>query len=192
MSASPFPRGEPVKKGEFNVNAFSRTNYDSCEVLQNINDSAGPGAYMVKNLVPNQAGAQKIASANPTMLGREGFGINNGAVDDDSKLRNDATKEGRQRCPLHVQSRPFATVPFMGNGRGNPDVESSLIYSEFARIDRPCGTVTETFFANQFTPLVPHLADHIQNPSNLVPEVAASGWIRGGIPSRQFVRDLNC
>jgi len=96
MSASPFPRGEPVKKGEFNVNAFSRTNYDSCEVLQNINDSAGPGAYMVKNLVPNQAGAQKIASANPTMLGREGFGINNGAVDDDSKLRNDATKEGRQ------------------------------------------------------------------------------------------------
>jgi hypothetical protein len=114
------------------------------------------------------------------------------AIDADSRLRNDTTQEGRQRCPLHVQSRPFATVPYMGNGRGNPDVESSLIYSEWARIERPCGTVTETFFDGQFTPLVPHLAAHIQNPSNLIPEVAAAGWIRAGIPSRQFVRDLNC
>ncbi|NDG57061.1 MAG: hypothetical protein EBX55_01090 [Betaproteobacteria bacterium] len=67
----------------------------------------------------------------------------------------------------------------MGNGRGNPDVESQLIYSEFARVERPCGTVTETFFENNFVPLVPHLARHIQNPSNLVPEVAANGWIEG-------------
>lgn len=110
----------------------------------------------------------------------------------DSRLRQEATQAGRLRCPLHVQSRPFATVPYMGNGRGNPDVESSLLYSEWARIERPCGTVTETFFDGQFTPLVPHLAAHIQNPANLIPEQAQIGWIRGGIPSRQFVRSLNC
>lgn len=192
MSANPFPRGQPVEKGEFVVNEFSRVAYDSCEVLQNTRDSEGPGVYMNTNLVPKQASAAKIEYVNPTILGREGFGLNNSEIDEDSKLRNESIQEGRQRCPVHVQSRPFATVPFMGNGRGNPDVESSLIYSEFARVERPCGTVTETFFANQFTPLVPHLANHIQNPKNLVPEVAADGWIRGGIPSRQFIRDLNC
>lgn len=192
MSAAPFPRGQPISKGEFVINSFSRTNYDSCEILQNTRDSEGPGSYMVNNLVPKQESAAKIEYVNPTLLGREGFGLNNAEIDDDSKLRNDAIQAGRQKCPVHVQSRPFATVPFMGNGRGNPDVESSLIYSEFARVERPCGTVTETFFANQFTPLVPHLATHIQNPKNLVPEVAADGWIRGGIPSRQFIRDLNC
>jgi hypothetical protein len=90
-----------------------------------------------------------------------------------------------------MQSRPFATVPYMGRGRGQPDIESGLIYSDWARIERPCGTVTETFFSNQFTPLVPHLSAHIQNPRNLVEEVAASGWVRGGIPCRQYVRSLN-
>ena len=192
MPASPFPRGKVEEKNEFIINEFTRTNYDPCEIIQNSKDSSGPGSYQTYNLVPAQASASKIEYVNPTLLGREGFGLNNIEIDADSKLRNETTQAGRQRCPLHVQSRPFATVPFMGNGRGNPDVESSLIYSEFARIEKPCGTVSETFFTNQFTPLVPHLAEHIQNPKNLVPEVAASGWVRGGIPSRQFIRDLNC
>lgn len=192
MSATPFPRGAPVAPGEFIINEFTRTRDDACEVAQNIRDSAGPGSYQVKNLVPAQAAAAKVEYPNPTLLGREGFGLNNAQIDQDSRLRNEAQQAGRQKCPLHLQSRPFATVPYMGNGRGNADVESSLIYSEFARIERPCGTVTETFFENSFVPLVPHLARHIQNPANLVPEVAASGWINGGLPSRQFVRDLNC
>jgi hypothetical protein len=192
MSVAPFPRAVVQNKGEFNINEFTRVRDDSCEVAQNIRDSAGPGKYQVTNLVPKQAAAAKIEYPNPTLLGKEGFGFNNMAIDQDSRLRNEVQQAGRQKCPLHLQSRPFATVPYMGNGRGNSDVESSLIYAEFARIERPCGTVTETFFDNNFTPLVPHLAAHIQNPANLVPEVAANGWIRSGIPSRQFVRDMNC
>jgi hypothetical protein len=192
MSVAPFPRTVARNPGEFNINEFTRVRDDSCEVAQNIRDSAGPGAYQVRNLVPAQAAAAKVEYPNPTLLGREGFGFNNASIDQDSKLRNEADQAGRQKCPLHLQSRPFATVPYMGNGRGNADVESSLLYAEWARIERPCGTVTETFFDNNFTPLVPHLAKHIQNPANLVPEVAANGWIRSGIPSRQFVRDMNC
>jgi len=192
MSVAPFPRGTPVATGEYRINEFTRAYDDTCEVAQQIRDSAGPGSYQVTNLVPKQSSVASVEYVNPTLLGREGFGYNNSSIDADSRLRNDKTQAGRQRCPLHVQSRPFATVPYMGNGRGNADIESSLLYSEWARIERPCGTVTETFFDGQFTPLVPHLASHIQNPSNLVPEVAAAGWIRGGIPSRQFVRDLNC
>jgi len=192
MSVAPFPRGTPVATGDFRINEFTRTWDDKCEVAQHMRDSSGPGRYMVTNLTPAQSAAASVEYVNPTLLGREGFGYNNAAIDADSRLRNDNTNPTRQRCPLHLQSRPFATVPYMGNGRGNPDVESSLIYSEWARIERPCGTVTETFFDNQFTPLVPHLAAHIQNPSNLIPEVAAGGWIRAGIPSRQYVRDLQC
>lgn len=189
---APFPRGASLGAGEFVINEFTRTHDDSCEVAQNIRDSAGPGAYQVTNLVPKQESASRVEYPNPTLLGREGFGFNNSQIDQDSRLRNEPTQAGRQKCPLHLQARPFTTVPFMGNGRGNADIESSLIYSEYGRIERPCGTVTETFFENNFTPLVPHLAKHIQNPANLVPEVAATGWIRAGLPSRQFVRDLNC
>ncbi len=192
MSTAPFPRSGSKQPGEFEINAFTRTWDDGCEVAQRIQDSSGPGAYQTRNLVPKQDNALKVKLPNPTLLGREGFGLNNAKVDDDSMLRTNQVQEGRQRCPLHVQSRPFATVPYMGRGKLNPDVESGLIYSEFARVERPCGTVTETFFDGQFVPLVPHLAKHIQNPANLIPEVASQGWIRSGIPSRQFIRDLNC
>jgi len=192
MSAAPFPRTGTKQPGDFVINTFTRTWDDSCEVAQQIQDSVGPGSYQTRNLVPSQQAALNVELPNPTLLGREGFGLNTRHVDDDSKLRTNQVQEGRQRCPLHVQSRPFASVPYMGRGRLNPDVESGLIYSEFARVERPCGTVTETFLDGQFVPLVPHLAKHIQNPANLIPEDAASGWIRSGIPSRQFIRDINC
>jgi hypothetical protein len=40
--------------------------------------------------------------------------------------------------------------------------------------------------------MVASLADNIQNPKNLIPEVAAAGWMRAGIPSRSYMRDINC
>ena len=79
----------------------------------------------------------------------------------------------------------------MGGGRGNPDVESVLQQSEQVRMGSECGTVTEQQL-NVFDPLIPSVAANIQKPSNLIPEVAQSGWIRGGIPSRQYIRDINC
>ncbi len=177
-------------RGDLVINSFTRLRDDSCDVEQRMRDSAGPGAYITRNLVPSAMTALRTEIPNPTLLGREGFGFNNRAMDDDSRLRINATQEGRFRAPLHVQARPFATVPYMGKGKGQADIESSLIYSDWARVSRPCGTVTETFFTNQFTPLLPHLAAHIQSESNLVEEVAAAGWIRGGISSRFLVRDL--
>ncbi len=191
--ATPFPRsGDTVQPGDMQINSFTRMRDDGCEVLQQYQDSTGPGNYFVTNLVPAQEKAMATELPNPTLLGKEGFGYNNKEIDVDSKLRTNPTQEGRLRCPLHVQSRPFATVPYMGRGKLNSDVESGLIYSEFARVERPCGTVTETFFDGQFTPMIPHLAQHIQNPKNLIPEDAAQGWVRGGIPARTYVRDLQC
>jgi len=177
--------------GNLIINQFTRLRDDTCDVEQRIKDASGPGVYQVTNLVPSQRAAMRVEIPNPTILGREGFGYNNRAIDDDSRLRTDQTQEGRFRAPLHMQGRPFATVPYMGRGRGQPDIESGLIYSDWARIERPCGTVTETFFSNQFTPLVPHLQAHIQSESNLIEEVAAKGWVRGGIPARLLTKDLN-
>ena len=193
MSTAPFPRGGAVaaERGTFQVNQFTRTHDDACDVSQQLRDSAGPGKYVTTNMTPGLAGASSVSIATPTMLMRDGYGFTGARIDDDSRIRNEKIQAGRQRCPLHVQARPFATVPYMGNGRGNPDVESALLYSEFARVERPCGTVSETFLEGQFTPLVPHLASHIQNPANLIPEVANKGFMRGGLPTRQYMEHLN-
>jgi small GTP-binding protein len=70
--------------------------------------------------------------------------------------------------------------------------ESLLLHSEQIRMGKECGTVTEQFFSQQYTPLIPILKNNVQNPKNLIPEVAASGWVHGGIPSRSYLRDVNC
>jgi hypothetical protein len=80
----------------------------------------------------------------------------------------------------------------MGGGRGNPDVESLLLHSEQIRLSKECGTVTEQQFDGVYTPMIPNLKENIQNPNNLITEDASPGWIRGGLPSRAYIRDVNC
>ena len=37
--------------------------------------------------------------------------------------------------------------------------------------------------------LVPSLKATIQNPANICEDIAAEGWIRGGLPSREMSRN---
>jgi hypothetical protein len=37
--------------------------------------------------------------------------------------------------------------------------------------------------------MIPSLKASVTNPANLVEGVAAEGWIRGGLPSRELVKD---
>ena len=50
-------------------------------------------------------------------------------------------------------------------------------------------STSEISFFHQKDDLVPSLKATIQNPGNLVEGVAAKGWIRGGLPTRDLVRD---
>ncbi len=162
----------------FQINRLSRVRDDLCGIEQYYKQSVGPGDYMVTNLVPDAKKVNPMSVDQLLIYPREGYGLNNKSIDADSILRN--------------QARPFSTVPYMGGGRGNPDVESLLLHSEQVRQGKECGTVTEEFFDQQYTPLIETVKQNIQNPKNLVPEVAANGWIRGGIPSRSYIRDVNC
>ena len=151
----------------------------------------GVGAYYTRNLVPDARVVNPLSVDQLQIYPKEGYGYNNKSIDVDSVLRNQPEFKNN-RCNIRPQARPFLTVPFMGTGRGNPDVETNLQHSEMVRQGKECGTVTEQEFEGQYTPLIPTLQKNIQNPRNLVPEVAANGWIRGGVPSRNYIRDVNC
>jgi len=173
------------------INRLTNVKDDVCAVQQHYVQSEGPGQYNLRNLVPDARKVNPLAVDNLLIYPREGYGMNNKYVNSDSILRNQPGFNSK-RCNTRQQARPFLSVPYMGGGRGNAEVETLLQHSEFSRMGKACDTVTETFFTQQFTPLVPSLAATIQNPKNLVPEVAAQGWIRGGLPSREYLRDVNC
>ena len=172
------------------LNRLTKTRDDLCGIQQYYTQSLGPGKYTTRNLVPDAREVNPLAVEQQLLYPREGYGLNNSRVNDDSMLRNEISFKSN-RCQIRAQARPFLTVPFMGGGRGNPDVESSLLHAEQVKQMKECGTVTEQAFEGVWTPMVKSLSDNIQNPKNLITQDAAAGWIRGGIPSRSFMRDIN-
>lgn len=174
-----------------NINRLTHTRDDLCGIQSYYAQSVGPGRYITTNLVPKASGVNPVAVDQVIMYAREGYGYNNRAIDADSVLRNQSGFKSN-RCSTRAQARPFLTVPYMAGGRGDQDLESMLQHSEQVRMGKECGTVTEQMFSQQWTPMIPILKENIQKPSNLIPEVAAPGWIHGGIPTRSYLRDVNC
>ena len=173
------------------INRLTHSRDDLCGIQSFYAQSVGPGRYMTTNLVPKATGVNPMAVDQLLIYPREGYGYNNAAIDADSILRNQIAFKNN-RCQIRPQSRPFLTVPYMAGGSPSRDVESLLLHSEQVRMGKECGTVTEEFFSQQYTPLIPVLKNNVQNPKNLVPEVAANGWVHGGIPTRSYLRDVNC
>ena len=173
------------------INRLTHSRDDLCGIQSFYSQSVGPGRYMTTNLVPKATGVQPVAVDQLLIYPREGFGFNNASIDADSALRNQIGFKNN-RCQTRPQARPFLSVPYMAGGNPSRDVESLLLHSEQIRMGKECGTVTEQFFPQQYTPLIPILKQNVQNPKNLIPEVAAAGWGNGGIPSRSYLRDVNC
>lgn len=173
------------------INRLTHSRDDLCGIQSFYSQSVGPGRYMTTNLVPKATGVNPMAADQLLIYPREGYGFNNSAIDADSVLRNQIGFKNN-RCQIRPQSRPFLTVPYMAGGNPSRDVESLLFHSEQVRMGKECGTVTEQFFPQQYTPMIPILKNNIQNPKNLIQEVAATGWVHGGIPSRSYLRDVNC
>lgn len=171
------------------INRMTHPRDDMCGIQSYYSQSVGPGSYSTTNLVPSARNVNPMAVDNHMVYPREGYGANNAAIDTESLLKNHPSFKNN-RCNIRPQTRPFLSVPYMGGGRGNTDVESVLLHSQQVRVGKECGTVTEMSFDGVFTPMVPSLERNIQNPANLIPEVAAEGWIRGGMPSRLYNRDM--
>jgi hypothetical protein len=179
---------------EFKIQQFTRIHDDPCDQSVQNRESASPGIYQLTNLIPSSQQTNSLAYSQPMVPSAAGYGWSASNIEADSVLRNHSIQTNSPHCPLRsrTQARPFATVPFMGRGRGDVDMESRMTITPIMRQSKECGSVTGTFFENQFTPLIPYVSQNIQNPVHLIPEVASKDWVRAGIPSRQWVRDMNC
>jgi len=134
----------------------------------------------------------QLATAHPAMMIKGGYG-NCGAggcnVDHDSRLRV-GSLQTNLKSRISLYHRPFATVPYLGRGQVRPVMESYLQHGDFVRNKKSCSTTTEmSHIPYRHTPMVQDLAQSIQDPRNLVEEVADDGWVRGGLPSRELIRD---
>jgi hypothetical protein len=88
-----------------------------------------------------------------------------------------------------LDTRLFPGSPMMYTGQSvlkNPDLSSRLKYGEDTRVSKSENSAS-SYSANNFIPLVPNLAENIQNPEHIIPTY----WVRGGMSSRSVIRNID-
>ena len=108
-------------------------------------------------------------------------GLNGQVVDYESVLMIKSDQE-RPLEKLSLQHRPFITVPYLGRGSSDPDVESQLLQGELVSEKKGVSTIMD----KSFMPYIMHPNDHMMKDSQKVEEAAMKGWVRGGISTREL------
>lgn len=180
---------------DFNINNHTNLDSDNCQKLFKDKQSESPGIYYLNKYNDTSCGIStvvEVAAQNPTINFRDGYGVTECYVDDDSKLRVGRMRKN-PKCPNQLFTRPYATVPYMGRGSGDSYLESQIRVGEDTAERKQCNTLAGINIKNvdpNHMPMIDHLKNNIQNPVHIVPEVALDGWVRGGAPSRQIVKDI--
>ena len=170
--------------------------YDKCYDSLQKKQSAGPGLYSINNFksckceIPDVQEASLNRPAYSSKQFRDGYGwtsIKGCNIDKDSNLRN-AKNLTNLRYINQLSERPYLTVPYMGRGVGNKNLETVLVPGEDTFQSKPCNNLSgkDTTKFNMY-PLIPCIKNTIQNKKHLIEE--ENGWIRSGAPSRQIIRN---
>lgn len=174
---------------------LSRLGDDVCYNTERQKQNSSYGSYNITNYFSNNCGLKQplvFATSQPNIFVNGGYG-NSGVggcnIDSDSNLKI-GSEQNKPKCRISLQTRPFTTVPYLGRGSHNPVQESRLQQGDFITNKKSCTTTTEMSHIDyRHTPMIPSLRASVTNPANLVEGVASEGWIRGGLPSRELIRD---
>ena len=137
--------------------------------------------YTVSSFHPTNTSDEQVrfSSDVPTMIVST-TGVSSSVIDDHSFLLHDF--EPRSVDKLSLQQRPFITIPFLGRGNVDPDVETNLLVGENANMKRSEHTIMD----KSFMPYSQHILEdsQVNDPNGTIQELAMDGWYRGGINTR--------
>ena len=174
---------------KFVIDEQTSINDDAChnngKYLQNdsVND------YMLSNYVDCDCDIKsvlKVSTENRGLTVKDGYGISECNVDSESGLRVGTVKR-HHKVDQQLFPRPFSTTPFIQRGEHKPDLESRLLSSLQTLKHKQMQNVS--LENNIFTPMTSNLAATIQDPIHIIQENVSRTWVRGGVPSRQSVKD---
>lgn len=185
------------KKASFQTFIRANIHDDKLTVDLDSLQSQGPGLYHMDNQNGCECGlkeARSIQVSQPgiNFSGGHGWIAEKGClIDNDSNLRQDKDRLTNLKDINQVVQRLFLTTPGISKGFFDVDVESVLISSDSTNDDKPCNSLAGVSIGNYFTPMVQKLSEEVQNPKYIIPEDSQNDWIRGGLPTRQMIRNAD-
>jgi hypothetical protein len=170
----------------------TRIGEDSCDISQRNVQNVNFSNYMLNNYRPDcpMSNAVEFATSQPMVnfSGSHQVGIGGCNINSNSELL--ITNITKPKCKISLLQRPFSTVPFLGRGPSNILLESQIQQGDLADNRKSLNHTTEESHIKYIhTPMIDSLKNTITNPVNLVEGVAQEGWIRGGMPSRELMRE---
>jgi len=170
----------------------TRLGDDQTDQSQRTVQNSSFSTYMLENYRPACPTTTALDFAtsqiNVNFNGSQTVGIGGCNVDTNTELTYGTMTH--PKCKLSLMQRPFVTVPYLGRGKSDPVLEAQIQQGDYANNRKsinPSSEVSYLQYSN--TPLIPSLQATINNPANLIEGVAAEGWIRGGLSSRELIRD---
>jgi hypothetical protein len=179
---------------DYTFQNMARIGNDPTELSESDLQSVKTGNYLLTNHFSSDCNMNNaidfaLTQPNVNFKGTHHTGMGGCNIDDNSTLIIEK-EQSREKDKLSLQQRSFLTVPYLGRGQGNSDIESGLIqgdsYTNRKSIN-PSSEVSYIGYSNY--PLIPSIEESVANPENLIEASADENWIRGGLPSRDLVRD---
>ena len=180
----------------FSLQNKTSLNSDPAVINMEIQQSFGPGNYHLDNMYGCDCSLEKareVQLSQPMVNfngGKGWMGENGCLIDTESELREDKEKLTNKRY-IH-QFPQLLNQGFFGKGKHHVDDESFIRDSSITTEDRGCNILSgSTTLPYSLTPMIQKLEEEIQNTENIIPEDSLDNWVRGGLPTRQIVRNLD-
>lgn len=168
-----------------------RVGDDSCAIETEIQQNDKISNYMLFNnalgvsecdnlskKTENMNKLREFATENNLRI-RDGYGVINPCnIDEDSSMRIDRDLI-RDKSRTQMFSRTFQAVPNLSRGNVNIDNESKIQQGNNTWNLLNCDEKQQ----DNFIPMIPCLANNIQNPNNII-----QNWTRGGETTRDTIK----
>ena len=176
----------------YNFYQTTRLGSDRTDFSQRTLQNTEFATYMLDTFRPScpMSCPLDFATSQPNInfQGSKQVSIGGSNINESSKLLlNNISKP---KCRISLLQRPYCTVPYLGRGKCDPVLEAQIQQGDFANNKKSINPSSEVSYDQyRHTPMIPSLHESINNPANYIESMAADGWIRGGLPSRELARD---
>ena len=172
---------------DYMFNQTDRIGSDRVDNTQQNLQNTRFSTHMLANYFSDTTASKDIqfATSYPTMNFSgtvNGNGLNGQVIDYDSLL-NIQAEQARPLEKLSLNARPFVSIPYLGRGTCNPDLESQLLQGESVFEKKGVSTIMDkSFLPYSLYMVTPDMDKHVQDPA--IEESTLEGWARGGTNTR--------
>lgn len=187
------------KNNERNLfNLFSGDNRKDDTLYLGVDElqSVAPVNYVLDNQYSCEKGlkeARSIQTSQPGINFSGGYGWiaeKGWLVDNDSNLRQRKERLTNPNVKNQLFERLTLTNANLTKGYFDVDIDSVIKPGNFTTEQRPCGPLSGvSLLDHELTPMIPKLKKEVQDTNHIIPEDSKKDWLRGGLPTREMVRN---